>query len=116
MITSHGAFGQNLRNSDNGFAVDEAQIQDWLVARVAALVGQLAENLDVTMAFDRIGLDSVHAVELAGEVQQYLGQDVDPTLLYEYVTIQSLAQYVARQLRFESCSDPAPMEGTTTSS
>jgi acyl carrier protein len=115
MIPSNGTSGQSLRVPGNELPPDEAEIQDWLVARVAALVGQRPENLDVTMAFDRIGVDSSHAVELAGEVQQCLGRDVDPTLLYEYVTIQSLAQYLARELRSEFSSDPAPMDWTINS-
>jgi len=100
MIISNRSPGRNVGNSGDVF--DEAQIQDWLVGRVAALVGQPPENLDVTMAFDRIGIDSFHAVELAGEVRNYLGQDVDPTLLYDYVTIPSLAQYLASLPRLES--------------
>jgi|ERR1043165_8874441 acyl carrier protein len=109
MTPSDRTLGENVGNSGRVIPLDEAQIQAWLVARVASLVGQHAENIDLTMPFDRMGVDSFHAVELAGEVQRIFRQDVDPTLLYDYVTIQALAEYLARQLP----SGPAVCESTT---
>jgi acyl carrier protein len=56
------------------------------------------EEVDVTIPFDRYGLDSLTAVSLTGDLQDWLGVEVDPTLLYDYPTIEELVKYLSRNL------------------
>src|SRR5207249_2733002 len=41
------------------------------------------------------GLGSLQAVGLAGDLQEWLGRPLSPTLVYEYPTIEALAQHLA---------------------
>ena len=53
------------------------------------------DDVDTAVAFDRYGMDSVVAVELTGELEQRMGKKLEPTLLYDYPTIDALSAYLA---------------------
>ncbi|MEL6606584.1 MAG: acyl carrier protein, partial [Cyanobacteria bacterium J06614_10] len=40
------------------------------------------------------GLDSSAAIGLTGDLEDWLGQSVDPTLLYDYPTVDALVAYL----------------------
>ena len=71
------------------------EIEDWIVAYVADLLEIDSEEIDPALPFDRYGLDSSAAVGLTGDLEDWLGIEIDPTLLYDYPTIDSLANYLA---------------------
>lgn len=74
-------------------APDEAAIERWLVSHVAALVGE--SDIDITQSFSSYALDSVGTVGLTGELQEWLGIKLPPTLLWDYPSIELLARYMA---------------------
>lgn len=73
--------------------VDE--VQTWMVSYLANLLEIDPDEIDPTDPFDRYGLDSAAAVGMTGDLEEWLGAEVDPTALYDYPTIQSLAGYLA---------------------
>ena len=79
-----------------------ADIQDWLVERIAKEIGVGTENINIKEPFDNYGLDSVLALEIASAVKQKLGLDMSPLLLVHYPTIESLSQHLAKQLEAKS--------------
>ncbi len=72
----------------------EREIQDWIVSHLAELLEIDPDEIDVTIPFDRYGLDSSEAIGMTGELEDWLGQELHPTLLYDYPTIEKLAKYV----------------------
>lgn len=72
----------------------KAEIQAWLIAHLAQLLSLDPATVDVTFPFERYGLDSSAAVVLSGDLQEWLGQELDPTLLFDYPTIESLSDYL----------------------
>jgi acyl carrier protein len=72
-----------------------AETQDWIVAYLAKLLEVDPIDVDVTIPFDRYGLDSAAAFGLTGELEDWLGREIDPTLLYDYPTIESLVQHLS---------------------
>jgi acyl carrier protein len=74
-----------------------ADIQNWLVSYIADVLEIEPEKVDVTKPFDRYGLDSAAAVGLTGDMEEWLGFDLDPTLPYDYPTIQALANHIAEE-------------------
>ena len=72
----------------------KAEVQDWIVFHLAELVEVDSDEIDVTIPFDRYGLDSSEAIGMTGELEDWLGQELHPTLLYDYPTIERLAKYV----------------------
>lgn len=79
-----------------------AEIQDWIVAYLAELLEIEPDEVDVTIPFDRYGLDSSAAVGLTGDLEDWLGRELDPTLLYDYPTVEALVQHLSSQLKTKS--------------
>jgi acyl carrier protein len=75
--------------------ISAPEIQDWLVAYIANLLEIESEEIDVTIPFDRYGLDSSAAVGMTGDLEDWLGKEVEPILLYDYPTIEALARHLS---------------------
>jgi acyl carrier protein len=76
----------------------ELEIQDWIVDYLAEILEIDAEEIDITISFDRYGLDSSAAVGLTGALADWLNKEIDPTLLYDYPTVEALVQYLSADL------------------
>jgi acyl transferase domain-containing protein/acyl-CoA synthetase (AMP-forming)/AMP-acid ligase II/acyl carrier protein len=70
-------------------------IQSWLVTQIAERLKVNLRDVDVRTPFAHYGMDSVHAVSLAADLEEWLGCELSPTLAYDYPTIEALAQYLA---------------------
>ncbi len=76
----------------------QKEVQTWIVNYVAELLEINPNRIDVTIPFDRYGLDSSAAVGLAGDLEDWLERELDPTLLYDYPTIKTLSQHIVESL------------------
>ena len=76
-----------------------AEIQAWIVSYLADLLEIEPDEVNVTIPFDRYGLDSSVAIGLTGDLEDWLSRKLDPTLLYDYPTIESLANHLAEELK-----------------
>jgi acyl carrier protein len=83
---------------DLGREYTSEDIQDWMVDRLAELLGIAPEAVDVEITFDRYGLDSSAAIGLTGDLADWVGIEIEPTLLYDYPTVEALAQHVSGEL------------------
>jgi len=45
--------------------------------------------------FDDFALDSATAIGMTGELEDWLGKPVDPTLVYDYPTIEQFSKCLA---------------------
>lgn len=70
------------------------EIQDWLVAYLAEALEIKPDEINVSQNFQDYGLDSSAAVGLTGDLGDWLGQDLDPTLLLDYTTIATIAEHL----------------------
>jgi acyl carrier protein len=75
-----------------------AEIEQWLLERLQARLGEGAEEVDSHMPFSYYGLTSIDAVVLAGELQEWLGAPVSPTLTWDYPTVSAVSHYLANDL------------------
>lgn len=71
------------------------EIQTWLLERIASKLGISVKEISVSEPFVNYGLDSVAAVRLTAELEDWLGVKVSPTLAYDYPTIQALSGFLA---------------------
>lgn len=72
-------------------------IQSFLVSNVALKLSVDPAEIDPRQPFDGYGLDSVQAVEVAGELGEWLGRDVSPTIVWDHPTILAVAQHLAAE-------------------
>lgn len=72
-------------------------IQSWMVRWLSEALQTAEMAIDVRKPFAEYGLDSVTAVELADALETALKLPLEPTLAYEYPTIEALAHHLAAQ-------------------
>ena len=72
-----------------------AEIQAWLVSYLADMLEIDSSEVDITIPFDSYGLDSAAAVGLTGDLEDWLGCEIDPTLPYDYPTIEAMARHLS---------------------
>ncbi len=77
-------------------------IEAWIVSYIADLLEVDSEDIDTTIPFDRYGLDSSAAVGMTGDLEDWLGYEIDPTLIYDYPTIEALVQHLSSELAHQS--------------
>lgn len=71
------------------------EIEKWLIAKIAERLGSTTEEIDIQQPLGKYGLSSLSAVGISGELQEWLGRSLSPTLLYDYSTIESLALHLS---------------------
>jgi acyl transferase domain-containing protein/acyl-CoA synthetase (AMP-forming)/AMP-acid ligase II/pimeloyl-ACP methyl ester carboxylesterase/acyl carrier protein len=70
------------------------KITTWLVTNIAQRLDVSPSEIDIREPLASYGLDSVQAVRLSAELEDWLGRKLLPTLAYDYPTIEALANYL----------------------
>ncbi len=73
----------------------QERIQDWLLTHLALYLKMPPDQIDVEEPLASYGLDSSVAVSITGELGEWLNQELDPTLFWEYPSIETLAHHLA---------------------
>ena len=84
---------------------DSKAVQEWMVTKLSNTLGVPARDIDIELPFTSFGLDSINAFNLTGDLAEWLGHSLPPTLLWDYPTVQSLADHLGKKLVF---SDSPP--------
>jgi acyl carrier protein len=83
-------------------------IQRWLVSWMAAELDLEAEGIDANQTFLSHGMDSMHAMMLAGDLEAALGTRLAPTLVWDYPTIKALGEFVVIEANRDNQSHDLP--------
>jgi acyl carrier protein len=96
IVSKTSVLGGSLRpgNALKNSSASATEIQAWVVAYLADLLEVEPDEVDPTIPFDRYGLDSSAAVGLTGDLEDWLGREIDPTLLYDYPTVEGLVKHL----------------------
>lgn len=81
-------------------------IQQWLVTRIAESLQLDPMELDPREPFASFGMSSVAAVSLSADLEDWLEIRLEPTLTWDYPTIDSLALHLSDKLRRRSVNAP----------
>jgi acyl carrier protein len=76
---------------------DLETIRGWLIVRVAGYLGCQAETVPADRPFLELGLESIHAMTLVGDVGERFACELDPAACWVYPTIDDLAQLIAEE-------------------
>lgn len=74
-----------------------AEIEGWLVAKIAGLTKVSPDEVDIDEPFANFGLNSIDAVSLSGDLEDMLGCGLSATLLWDFPTIRELSAYLAEE-------------------
>jgi acyl carrier protein len=76
-----------------------AAIADWLTARVAYYLEMRTDDVNRGAPLVDLGFDSVYAMTLGGDIEERFGVEVEPTVAWDYNTVDALAAYLHSRLR-----------------
>ena len=77
----------------------ENDVRQWLVEKIAHRLGVPTGEVDVNRYFDEFELDSTEALVLSGELENWLGFELETTALWYHPTINELAAYITEKQR-----------------
>ncbi|MFN3149424.1 acyl carrier protein [Bremerella sp.] len=71
------------------------EIQDWIIDYLAKELDTNPNSIDPSATFDSFALDSATAIGMTGDMENWLGKRIDPTIVYDYPTIEEFSSYLA---------------------
>ena len=98
---------QEAAAADTGTAAatrTEAEIQAWLISNIATLVEIDPANIDIKKPLEYYGMDSMQAMHLSGDLADWVGRQLSPTVVWDYPTIELLASHLAKNEEHETSS------------
>jgi acyl carrier protein len=69
-------------------------IQNWLVNQLADQLSLDPTTISVTEPLTRYGLDSIDAVTMVGDLEDWLDEELPSTLFWDHPTIAKSAQFL----------------------
>ena len=75
-----------------GLRCDEATLRGWLVNYITTVLDRADDGVPTDQTFDTYGFDSVELVLMIGVMDDELGIEVDPAMLFEHPSIDALAR------------------------
>lgn len=76
----------------------EELIQGWLVFYLSKLLLVNYSEINIHLPFEYYGITSLEALRLTHAIEVWLGRRLSLELVYEYPTVQVLAQHLAKEV------------------
>jgi len=89
-------------------------IQQWLVSQLAKQLSLDLKNIKVQEPLTRYGLDSIDAVTLVGELEDWLDLELPSTLLWDYPTVEKAATFLVQEFDIATALNTAKAEPVAT--
>ena len=85
---------------------DGIELRNWLVANLCARLSCGADEIDLDASMNDVGIGSRDALELSGELAEFLGRPVSPVEFWQNPTINALTSYLTAA-DSDASTDPA---------
>ncbi len=72
-------------------------IQAWLVEQIADVLSIEPSTIEVAQPLTRYGLDSIDAVTLVGDLEDWLDLELPSTLLWDYPSIEKASVFMVEE-------------------
>jgi acyl carrier protein len=69
-------------------------VQNWLIDKLAEQLSLDAKTINISESLTRYGLDSIDAVTMVGDLEDWLDLELPSTLFWDYPTIEKSSQYL----------------------
>lgn len=93
-MTPSGDNDGTPETSPSGGELSVAELREWLRRWVAEATGQPVDAITVDRPMEEFGLASRDALALGGDIEDYTGVALAPTVIYQHPTIASLAEII----------------------
>jgi acyl carrier protein len=77
--------------------VTEADIRDWCISYLQKTIDNPSITIGPDASFAELGLDSATSAYFIVELEEWLGAELRPELVFEYPTIAALAHVIANR-------------------
>lgn len=77
----------------------EKELYEFLRSQIAQRTKVAANNITTDAVLVDLGLQSIDAVLMCGEVEDHFGVEMDPAAVFEHKTLESFAQFILRQMK-----------------
>lgn len=77
------------------------EIQAWLVSTFATLLEVTPQEINIHEPLAYYGLESVEAITISGDLSDWMGRNLSPTLVWDYPTVTAIAQHLAEEPSLE---------------
>jgi len=77
-------------------------VQNWLVKQLAEQLSLDPSTINATEPLTRYGLDSIDAVTMVGDLEDWLDLELPSTLFWDHPTIEKSAQYLVENFDISS--------------
>jgi acyl carrier protein len=77
--------------------VSEAEISSWCMTQLAKTIDNPAIAITPEATFAEMGLDSASSAYFIVELEDWLGLELPPELVFDYPTITQLARYLVER-------------------
>ncbi|MFI7644237.1 acyl carrier protein [Nonomuraea sp. NPDC049400] len=77
---------------------DEANFRTWLTERLARHLKREPSAIDADTPLADYGLDSLYALAIVDEIENYLGIAIDATIMWDYPSVSALSSALATKL------------------
>ncbi|WP_055532237.1 acyl carrier protein [Streptomyces graminilatus] len=74
-------------------------LSNWLADRIALYLRRTPSEIAPTVPLAEYGLDSVAALSLCGDIEEDFDLVLEPTVAWDYPTVEALAQHLVEELR-----------------
>jgi acyl carrier protein len=74
--------------------VTEAEIRDWCIAYIKRTVDDPSIAIGAEVTFAQMGLDSASSAYFIVELEEWLGTELDPEIVFDHPTIGELARHI----------------------
>ncbi len=79
--------------------MNRKDIMDWIHDYIAAQLKVDRQRVEADIQFEDYGLDSRASMEMIGKLSELIGRDLDPGIVYDYSTIETLTARVVELLQ-----------------
>jgi acyl carrier protein len=87
-----------LMNLPNASVVVRERIERVLLTWLIRQAGADKQSIDAQRPFAECGIDSLMAVEMSGQLEQWLGIRLSPVVAWSHPNAEKLSEYLAEQL------------------
>ena len=77
------------------------QITDWLISWIAKELGMPAQEIDAGHSLLEYSMSSLTATILVGDLEDWLGLRLPPSLVWDYTSIDAMSAYLVEKARFK---------------
>ena len=105
------SFLQNLEQADQSKL--SAEVEEWLIGWLTARAGLEPGTMQANTPFAELGIDSLTAVEISQDMDEVLGLQLPPMVIWSCPTAAELSVYLTDQLTAEDDNSSVPDSSST---